>query len=52
MAVPEVGVHPEEVAAEEEEAASWLQEEVVAVEPGIQNLATVEEAGDLRVDLG
>lgn len=51
VAVLEVGVHLEEVAVEEEEA-SWFQEEVAAVELGLQNLAMVEEVGDHRVDPG
>lgn len=53
VAVLEVGVHLEEAAAEEEAAAaSWLREEVAAVELGLQNLAKVEEVGDHQVDPG
>lgn len=51
VAVLEVEVHLEEVAVEEEEA-SWLQEEVAAVELGLQNLAMVEEVGDHQVAPG
>lgn len=52
MAVLEAGVHLVEVAVEEEEAASWLQEEAAAAALGLQNLAMVEEGGDHRVDPG
>lgn len=52
VAVLEVGVHLEEAVAEEAAAASWLREEVAAVELGLQNLAMVEEVGDHRVDPG